>query len=767
MDDVPPPPYSETDVYSRSGRPQATRTGSNDDNVSVTASSSRSNTIYTPPDTPRESHYNFAGADDARTTTSAHSYFESRPASKQATGQNLVISLAITEDASPDDFPYPNWANEHDTTEQDWHTFLNYLIPDHSSRSNSHIVDRKLQAEHDAPSSPTGRTIAEAQLGQIKSNSDSHSQAPRDIDATIREWNDGFFGPRGVTIRRAPASYPGTPQMPSAERVPSADSQSQPQPEAARSRWNPFRPFEANSRGLRIGRLAIDGDRVSIGDSFEVDRNGVRWNGQSIDGSPNLPGSRPRGDFPPESSSFNDVPQGRGFGRGRGRGRWWKSGQSGRHWGGSCDRSSSSSSSSSSDSDSDSSIGSLPDWDDLKDTQLPVTKISVSAWLSHPEQPVTREMLKATRSEIKAAKNAAPPTNDPTWEVSRQAMRQEVRSLLTRFKDLKREQKKAAKAMRKERREQKKALKRERRDRRRAERREQKNHEREFNRAQREAGRNTRHSPGGGVFEHPISHMPPTGSPIIPGPSPPGLFGGGGPFSGGGPFGGGPGFGRGRGRGVGPFGHPHPPWENPVQHAQWESEQARANAQLQSDLARTQADTARAAAHAQADAARAQAQAQADRALRAADAARAEAAAAVAAWTNSRRHPFLSPSMSSLRPRTRGHSQTRSTTDASDNGAKKFDNKYEEADALEAQMVVKANELLALRERIEREEAEAEAARIASEGGERGVMEEKNRTQAQRDAEALEREIDGLTKDVDRLRMEGDEEMARRMEKES
>ncbi|KAI1140482.1 hypothetical protein F5Y05DRAFT_319476 [Hypoxylon sp. FL0543] len=772
MDDAPPPPYSETDIYSHSGRAPAARTGANDDDVSVDASSSRSTTIYTPPETPRESHHNFSGGDDHHTVASAHSYFESRPTqTTRASGPSFVISLTISEDASPDDFPYPGWASAHDTTEQDWQTFLNYLLPDHASRANSQILERKLRAEKDAKSSTTGKSIAEEQLEQIKTSFDLPSQTSRDINATIHEWNDGFFGPRGVTIQRA--RVPTSQHLPTVE--PRSQDQTQSQEQASRSRWNPFRPFAANNRGLRIGRLTVDGDRVSFGDSFEVDRNGVRWNGSSPEDARFISENGARGDIPRGSGPFDDFHEARGryfddqgIKRGRG-GRWWKAGHAHHHYGHRDHSPSSySSASSSSDSSSDSSIGSLPDWDDLKDSQLPVTKQSISAWLAHPEQPVTREMLKTARSNIKAAKNAPLPANDPAWDVSREAMRQEVRALLARFKELKREQKKSLRAARKEMKEQKRAVRRERKERRRAEKRERRTHERDFRQAERENGRHARR---GGRFDpfnpspvhgfplphHPTPHIPSV--PAVPGHVP-GAYPTGSPCSFGPNHSGSPGFSGGGVRG-GPFGSIRP-WEMHVQHAKRQADLARAHGRQQAEIARAHAETTRSRAQLQADLARAEAEriaeasrAHADRARadaqRTADAARAQAAATAAAamWTS---NPFYhAPAYTPPRPEPQS---TGTTAVAASNS-----NKYETADALEAQIVAKANTLLALRDTIEQEQIEAAK---RGEGDSKG----KSKTQAQQEAEDLERQIEDLGRDVERLRLEADEELARKMAEE-
>ncbi|KAI1211720.1 uncharacterized protein F4807DRAFT_399745 [Annulohypoxylon truncatum] len=825
MEEAPPPPYSETDVFSHPGiSPEPRVNISNDDATSVTDSSTHGSPVYTPPETPRESHFSFPAIEDYRSIASAHSYFESRPAPlSRSPGQNLVISLAITEGASPEDFPYPAWASEHDTTEQDWQTFLNYLLPDHAIRSNSQTIDRKLQAEDDAQSSKAERSIAEAQLGQIKSSSGLPLRPSHDIDAMVREWNDGFFGPRGVTVQRTPYSSRSVPETSSAEDPPTSvpqpesqsQSQSQPQPQpqgqASRPRWNPFRPFDVSSRGIRIGRLSVDDERVSFGDSFEVDRNGVRWNGlstndlrfESDNGNrgevPRGPGLGPINNFPPGRGGFDNHPMGRGRPR-----HWWRTSPQHAHphpYGPrnhSPGARSSASSSSSSSSNSDSSIGSLPDWDDLRDSQLPVAKQSISAWLAHPEQPMTKAMLRAARSDIKAARNAPPPTDDPGWDVSKQALRQEVRSLLARLKDLKREQKKASRAARRERREQKRALKRERKDRRR-ESRDARHADRHARRAPAPAPMDPfhpshihAHRGGGGGFTHsviapqisripqvPQVHVPPVPAiPPIPGPH----FGA--PNN---PFGVGVGVSDRNGSGSGRS------RSETIQAAQRQEraelareegarEAARARAQIDSMRAFVSSEAARARLEAQrnADAARAhaeavstQAAAQAARsrmeAQAASEAARAQAAAAVAAATAGLR--YTQPQQQQ-RQQQRGWNDDGGHSEGVDgvrgegfdsgngNGSSNGNgDKYVTADALEAQIGEKKYALTGLHDTILLEHWRA------VEAGEEDVN-AKSKTEAELEAEKLEEEIDELRRDVQRLRLEADEEMARKMAEE-
>ncbi|KAK2062208.1 hypothetical protein LY76DRAFT_589704 [Colletotrichum caudatum] len=257
MDDVPPPPYSETDIYSISGRHSNPSLNSplaqshhGDDAASRVSShaSSRSDVIYTPPLTPQTGstaaphHYNsnpnlanHAHAAAAPSAALAHSvfaaaYFESRPAPAFSPwDQQLVHLLAVTPSSTPDDVPYPSAWAARDVTQQDWATFTNCLIPHHAVARNEAVINRKLQAEEEAvaaaaasrggsgDNSPGGpRSIssshASAQLDRIRPDPDIDPGAavaasgPRreDVEAVVAQWNEGFFRPRGLVVLLTP-----------------------------------------------------------------------------------------------------------------------------------------------------------------------------------------------------------------------------------------------------------------------------------------------------------------------------------------------------------------------------------------------------------------------------------------------------------------------------------------------------------------------------------------------------------------------------------
>lgn len=504
--DIPPPPYSETDIYSATDQhAPLTQTNSQGhaDDASIAASSSQSNIIYTPPDTPQESHHGFTGAEDYQTTASAQVYFEARTASRDVrNAAGIVHSIVITEDPSPSDFPYPNWAASRDVSEQDWRTFINYLIPDFADKANACIIDRKMRAsQDDASSSASTRDAMEAQLDQLRWS----SQKRRFAD-TIKEWNAGFFGPRGVSIKlfdedtmsepkvRMPGEWdssfdagPTTAPAP----APGPGGQAAQETGGWRSLFGQRFGMNMDDGVVRIGPFRIDNNSVTIGNAFEADNRGVRWNGRDI--SEHMP-------------NYLNPDRNVGGSRGRGRGSWWHERGDFHHrrfeHGGPGARrrshsrhsvhSASSDSSSSSDSDSTvSSIGSLPDWDDLKDSQLPVVKQSVQSWLGHPDQPVTKADIKRARAEIKAAKSLPQPS---TTDVRQ---REEIKTLLSMFNDLKKSQRANLKAAKRERRTQKRAERRAKRSRDRAERRESGRQRREHRRTEREHGRQQHRSRGG------------------------------------------------------------------------------------------------------------------------------------------------------------------------------------------------------------------------------------------------------------------------------
>ncbi len=270
----------------------------------------------------------------------------------------------------------------------------------------------------------------------------------------------------------------------------------------------------------------------------------------------------PRSSQPGQPPQSGNLENDRGF-YDRGRGRSHR-----RHTRRERSHSTSSSSSSSSSGSSDSgcsSVGSLPEYEELKDRQLPSVRQSLIEWLNHPDQPITRDTVQQMRRSIKANKN----DSNQQLNDDMKTIRKEVRELMKKFKDSKKEQKRHRKEAKRQRRALRREVKRER-----------KNSRREIRRAKREGKR--REPSRGGIFpgiwspfsapasgtEGPSSPMVPPFMPPMPGSFPfdaprrgslgrGASFGRGAPLGGGAPFGG-P-FGRGGPFGVrGPFGRGGP-----------------------------------------------------------------------------------------------------------------------------------------------------------------------------------------------------------------
>lgn len=219
---APPPPYSETDIYSNAGtspHPLLTPSTSQADNASVavrpfpSTASSLDETIYTPLYSPAGSlNQNQVLGDDHDhvSSSSATAYFESRPTRRQSHATSAeIVTISITAQTEPKDLPFPQALLAKDVSEQDWATFVNYLLPDHATAVNNDVADRKLKAElidermHRLTLGKESRSMTDlrevdAQLDPLRQS--QSVQSARRQEATISEWNDGFFNPRGIHI---------------------------------------------------------------------------------------------------------------------------------------------------------------------------------------------------------------------------------------------------------------------------------------------------------------------------------------------------------------------------------------------------------------------------------------------------------------------------------------------------------------------------------------------------------------------------------------
>ncbi|TVY17660.1 hypothetical protein LARI1_G002833 [Lachnellula arida] len=492
MDPIPPPPYSETDIYSNtSSHPNLTPATSQADNHSVashpqlsTASSTDDSVIYTPLHSPTASDHHESLQDDFghASTSSAAVYFESRPVHRQTPAQAMTYNITITSQTQPEELPYPQGWATNDITEQDWQTFVNYLLPDHIAAVNNDVADRKLQQqlmEESMHQLSLGRgddksradiSKVDAQLHPLRLPLSSRSTESLSATfATIAEWNEGFFKPRGVEIvitepDTQVAAGEETPRMPGAWVPYGRESLGGPPRNSSRGRrglFGSFRTFsglEANSGNFRMGPIVADNEGLRIGKNglvasanglrmgnmFVADQTGLRLGGARgfvADGHGVSIGGRAfgrRGSDDRRHEHHERHKRGRGRGRGHGRHH--------RHRGRSASTSSSSSSSSSSSgsdaSDVESSVGSLPDYDDIREQALPVARRSLVDWLNHPDQPITKDSVKDMKREIKTARTESP----EQFQQDMVALRKEVRDLLKTFNEQKRVQKQQRRA---------------------------------------------------------------------------------------------------------------------------------------------------------------------------------------------------------------------------------------------------------------------------------------------------------------------------------
>ncbi|KAG6016066.1 hypothetical protein E4U43_004276 [Claviceps pusilla] len=520
-DDVPPPPYSATDIYSHSPATSFSRLDQAASRLSSASSSSPSGTggrvIYTPPLTPRT----LSSADTYHHRQSppqqqhgATLYFASRPAPAAEHGpQSDIIIYVINVQGSsvPGDFAYQDHWAARDITRQDWATFVNFLLPGHATRENDGVLQRKLMVEEQLDNvcgeQPTAAAAAAAAAT-------ARSTSTRAMEATIQEWNDGFFGLRGMNVvLNNEDSGVGLQQ-------------------------------EVDGCATILGGLSVDDghvDRARLGDN-------------------NAPPSRqtggPESDRAPGQANFDSPPPPGFFLGSFGGGSGWRRagrghpsdtgdihhgphddhherhGHGRRHHRGSCHcahdgaiprgrqahpdekhqrtssaSSTSTSSSLASSSSASSSIGSLPDYDDIKEHQLPLYAERLRDWASHPHQIRTKHDVKALKAELRAtAKSSQPGTTQQTGSVAivdKRALRKQIRALQAQWKSIK----KAQRQMRR-------AHKRERRLRRRAEKRERRHRDRAMKRAYRDLrkAKPGRGVPGtaGSLFGMPVPVVVPT-----------------------------------------------------------------------------------------------------------------------------------------------------------------------------------------------------------------------------------------------------------------
>ncbi|KAG6112281.1 hypothetical protein E4U14_002115 [Claviceps sp. LM454 group G7] len=555
-DGAPPPPYSESNTYTSSPR---TGLAPLDDAASCISSFSSSSgtgdhVIYTPPMTPRTSssahHYHNSPQQNqmlrAQCSASATRYFDSRrvPTTADISLQRdtFIVGLHVQDSSVPGNFPYQDDLAARDVTRRDWAIFLNFLLPGLATRETWVVWERELRAEgtseHDAAASSMNGM--EPQLDTMREEHPVVAAAARRraIRETVQQWNDQFFGPRGIHLVLEQDFGPHVQQeveacTTSLEGLSFDDYHSGILPPE-----NSKGTFTEDHKGASMGQDQAGQEDGKVGSpgrqnggpnsdnkAFSQDTFGnppasmgaFSW---SMDGNSGWC----RSDRGEDLYSANDTPHGHpGPGifdhpeRGSHEPPHYESrppahahedtrGRPGhsRH-----DEKRpralstfSTASSVTSSFSASSSVGSLPDYNDIQEHQLPLYAARLQDWASHPEQIRTKREVEALKSELKSLKTmpgTTPSNQGPS--VNKRALKGQIKALQAQWRGIKKTQRQSHKTH-----------KRERRQRRRAEKQERRQNAKEVRRAYKDLrkGRTGRGGPG------PFGGMPAPPVPVDP-----------------------------------------------------------------------------------------------------------------------------------------------------------------------------------------------------------------------------------------------------------
>lgn len=204
------------------------------------------------------------------TPSSASQYFASRPSQSSHV---VTYPLHIRPNSPRSDYPYPReWAPARDVSIQDWATFIRFLIPDDAVTRDA----KGLSPERH-----------------------------RSVEATIQEWNDGFFLPRGVKVHLDYSRNPSQPQEPTNSYSPSFSTHassssasssmpSSPPPRSSKERWRRKLKDKASEKDIFLTTDTIRmGNKLSLGPGgikigrFALDERGMNYGGRQI--GPQMP----------------------------------------------------------------------------------------------------------------------------------------------------------------------------------------------------------------------------------------------------------------------------------------------------------------------------------------------------------------------------------------------------------------------------------------------------------------------------------------------
>ena len=236
MDDNPPPPYSIRDPQSATQSQDITAFNAFRDGtpapvpellIKGPSGHSFVPARYSVPTPSLESQYAMAPANpQARRVSneeleragfvSAAPYFQLRTPPNQATPHDKFYHhMAISPDARPDNLPFPQPAEKwlsRGVDNQDWLTFLNHLFPPYTTNQNGDRGGQQLQVDADldighlrlskSRSRDQSRPLLENPPWPSSGNQEREFKQLRrvKIEAVTSQWNEGFFGPRGLEI---------------------------------------------------------------------------------------------------------------------------------------------------------------------------------------------------------------------------------------------------------------------------------------------------------------------------------------------------------------------------------------------------------------------------------------------------------------------------------------------------------------------------------------------------------------------------------------
>jgi ankyrin repeat protein len=155
---------------------------------------------------------------------SAIPYFELRSQGYERPIDTLYHRVVIGPDTRPDDLPYPQpidkWLGRR-VDSQDWDTFLNHLFPQHSIENHSQISYKELKSEtmlRSVDASPLLEDYQRSESASLMDPSYAHAETnylrELRLSTVTAEWNEGFFGPRGLKVNIDLTGSRVTPKSP-------------------------------------------------------------------------------------------------------------------------------------------------------------------------------------------------------------------------------------------------------------------------------------------------------------------------------------------------------------------------------------------------------------------------------------------------------------------------------------------------------------------------------------------------------------------------